>query len=36
MKLVQECSFTAMLKPPLPIGAGPIGTRMYYEVAAGR
>jgi uncharacterized protein DUF3237 len=35
MKLVQECSFTAMLKPPLPIGAGPIGTRMYYEVSTG-
>jgi hypothetical protein len=35
MKLVQECSFTAMLKPPVPIGAGPIGTRMYYDVIAG-
>ncbi len=35
MKLVQECSFTAMLKPPLPIGAGPIGTRMYYDVVGG-
>ncbi len=35
MNLVQECSFTAKLKPPLPIGAGPIGTRMYYEVASG-
>jgi len=35
MQLVQECSFTATLKPPVPIGAGPIGTRMYYEVASG-
>jgi hypothetical protein len=35
MQLIQECSFTANLKPPLPIGAGPIGTRMYYEVASG-
>ena len=35
MKLVQECSFKAMLKPPVPIGAGPIGTRMYYEVNSG-
>ena len=35
MKLIQECSFTAMLKPPLPIGAGPIGTRMYYDVRGG-
>jgi len=32
MNLVQEFTFTAMLKPPLPIGAGPIGTRMYYDV----
>ena len=35
MKLVQECSFKAMLKPPTPIGAGPIGTRMYYDVIGG-
>ena len=35
MKLVQECSFTATLKPPLPIGPGPIGTRMYYDVSGG-
>jgi hypothetical protein len=35
MELVEECTFTAMLKDPLPIGTGPIGTRMYYEVAGG-
>src|SRR5476651_1786083 len=35
MKLVQEFTFRAMLKPPLPIGAGPIGTRMYYEIIGG-
>lgn len=35
MKLVQECTFSATLKPPLPVGAGPIGTRMVYEVAGG-
>ncbi len=35
MNLVQEFTFKAMLKPPLPIGAGPIGTRMYYEVTGG-
>ena len=35
MNLVQECSFKAMLKPPVPIGAGPIGTRMYYDVIGG-
>ena len=35
MKLVHEFTFRATLKPPLPIGAGPIGTRMYYEVNGG-
>ena len=35
MNLVQECSFTAGLRQPLPIGAGPIGTRMYYDVSGG-
>lgn len=35
MKLVQECSFSATLKPPVPVGAGPIGTRMVYEVSGG-
>lgn len=35
MDLVHECTFTATLKPPVPIGPGPIGTRMFYEVAGG-
>ncbi|RKZ77982.1 MAG: DUF3237 domain-containing protein [Gammaproteobacteria bacterium] len=35
MNLVQEFTMSAMLKPPLPIGAGPIGTRMYYDVIDG-
>ena len=35
MNLVQEFTFTATLKPPLPIGPGPIGTRMYYDVTGG-
>jgi hypothetical protein len=35
MKLVHEFTMSAMLKPPLPIGAGPIGTRMYYDVIDG-
>ena len=35
MQLIQECSFTATLKAPLPIGAGPTGTRMYYDVTGG-
>jgi hypothetical protein len=35
MELVQECLLRATLKPPVPVGAGPIGTRIYYEVASG-
>lgn len=35
MKLVQECTYNALLKPPVPIGAGPFGTRMYFEVTGG-
>lgn len=35
MELVHEFTFRAGLKPPLPIGAGPIGTRMYYEIDGG-
>ena len=35
MKLVQEFTFTGTLKPPVPIGAGPTGTRMYYEASGG-
>jgi len=35
MELVHEFTFRAGLKPPLPIGAGPIGTRMYYEINGG-
>ncbi len=36
MKLVHEFSVAAQLRPPVPIGAGPIGTRMYYDVIGGR
>ena len=35
MDLVHEFNLKATLKPPVPIGAGPIGTRMYYEVIDG-
>jgi len=35
MDLVQEFTLTAALKPPLAIGEGPIGTRMYYDVMHG-
>lgn len=35
MNLVQECTLAATLDPPVPIGAGPLGTRMYYGIASG-
>jgi hypothetical protein len=35
MNLVHECTFSAILKPPLAIGAGPAGARMYYEICGG-
>ncbi len=35
MKLVQECSFSAILARPVPVGSGPIGMRVYYEIASG-
>lgn len=35
MNLIQEFTFAARLKPPLNIGAGPIGTRMYYDIIDG-
>jgi hypothetical protein len=35
MNLIHEFTFRVMLKPPLPIGPGPIGTRVYYEIASG-
>jgi hypothetical protein len=35
MDFVHEFTFTAMLRPPLPIGPGPLGTRMYYDVIGG-
>jgi hypothetical protein len=35
MNLVQEFTVKASLKEPLPVGAGPIGTRVYYDVTGG-
>ena len=35
MNLVQEFTLTGKLNPPLPIGDGPIGTRMYYDLSGG-
>ena len=35
MDFVEEFSISAQLREPLPVGAGPIGTRMYYDIAGG-
>ena len=35
MNLVQEFTLKATLAQPLPIGAGPTGTRMYYDLKGG-
>lgn len=35
MKLVEEFSYSAGLKPPRPVGAGPFGTRMVFDVTDG-
>jgi hypothetical protein len=35
MDLVQEFSVAATLEPPVPIGEGPIGTRMVFGVTGG-
>ena len=35
MKLVEEFVFNARLAEPLPIGAGPIGTRNYFDIVSG-
>lgn len=35
MNLVQEFTVKASLKEPLPVGTGPIGTRVYFEVTGG-
>jgi hypothetical protein len=35
MKLEYEFTYTAMLKPPVAVGPGPFGLRMFYEVAGG-
>ena len=35
MEMIQECVFAANLHPPVPIGEGPIGNRVYYEIREG-
>ena len=35
MNLVQEFTLKAALSQPLPVGTGPIGTRVYYDVTGG-
>ena len=36
MELIEEFSYSATLKPPLEVGPGPFGNRMYFEVIEGR
>jgi hypothetical protein len=36
MELIQEFTYNATLKPPLEVGPGPFGNRMYFEVIEGR
>ena len=35
MELVHEMTYHAMLKPPMPVGDGPFGNRMFFEVTGG-
>jgi hypothetical protein len=35
MNLEYEFSYQASLKPPIAVGAGPYGTRMFFEVIGG-
>ncbi len=35
MRLVKECTLRIELDQPLPVGAGPIGTRIYYGLSGG-
>lgn len=35
MKLEYEFSYTAKLKDPVAVGPGPLGLRMFYEIAGG-
>ena len=35
MDMVEEFTLKATLKEPMPIGAGPVGTRVLYEVSGG-
>ncbi len=35
MKLEHEFTYVATLKPPVQIGAGPFGTRNFFEVTGG-
>lgn len=35
MELVHEMTYHAMLRPPLAVGDGPFGTRMFFEAVSG-
>jgi hypothetical protein len=36
MELVHEMTYHALLRAPLPVGDGPFGNRMYFEVIEGK
>lgn len=36
MELEHEMTYQAMLNPPMAVGAGPLGTRMIFDVTSGR
>ena len=36
MDMVHEMTYQAMLRPPLVIGDGPFGSRMYFDVIEGK
>jgi hypothetical protein len=36
MELIEEFTYSATLKPPLEVGPGPFGNRMYFEIIEGR
>jgi hypothetical protein len=36
VELIHEMTYHAMLRPPMPIGDGPFGSRMFFDVTGGR
>lgn len=36
MELAHEMTYHAMLRPPMPVGDGPFGTRLFFDVVDGQ